>query len=374
MTSQVQTIAISDMNDQFVVIMAGGRGERFWPESRLKKPKHLLPIVGNSPMLRQTLDRLGDGIPKSNVIIITNVEQEAAVRELCCDLPAENIVSEPMGRDTAPAVGLAAVMVKQRNPNGVFCILPADHVIHNDEPFQACLNKGFEIASTSSSLITIGIAPTHPATGYGYIHKGTLLAGFEKEKVYQVERFVEKPNLEKATAYVNSGEYYWNAGMFVWSVAAIEEAIKLFNPSLHKGLTQIETRLQKGEVLQSILAEVYPSLEKISIDFSVMEKAKNVVTIESTFDWDDVGEWPAIERHYDKDDCGNLNSGQVIVKDGENNLVYNDGKRVTALLGVDDLIVVHTADATLICHKSKAQDIKQIVKDLGSNPDTVQFI
>lgn len=370
----MSVVAIMYMNDQYVVIMAGGRGERFWPESRLKKPKHLLPIVGEAPMLRQTLDRLGGLVPKSNVMIITNVEQEDAVRELCDDLPYENIVSEPVGRDTAPAVGLAAVMVKHRNPNGVFTILPADHVIQDDRGFQECLSLGFEVAKSADKLITIGIAPTSPATGYGYIHKGQPISGEWKTNVFEVKRFVEKPNLEKATEYVNSGEYYWNAGMFVWSVSSIESALEMYNPSLSKGLQLVEQRLKAGEQLQGILEEVYPTLDRISIDFSVMEKAQNVVTIESTFDWDDVGEWPAIERHYEKDSDQNVVAGEVIVKSGGGNLVYNDGDRVTALLGVDDLIVVHTGDATLVCHKSKAQDIKQIVKDLGANPDTINFV
>ena len=358
------------MNDQYIVIMAGGRGERFWPESRTSKPKHLLPIVGSSPMLRQTLDRVGNEIPKSNVFIITNVQQEAAIRELCDDLPPENIVSEPVGKDTAPAVGLATVLVKHRNPNGVFAILPADHMIHNADAFQDCLQHAFEVATASNCLTTIGIVPTQPATGYGYIHKGDALKGFEGQGAYQVQQFVEKPDLETATRYVNSGEYFWNAGMFVWSVAAIDEAIQRFNPGLHAGLEKISARLKAREALASILEDVYPTLEKISIDFSVMEKADNVVTIESTFDWDDVGEWTAIERHFEKDPDGNLLAGAGMVKGGKSNLVYNDGKRVTTLLGVDDLIVVHTADAVLVCHKSKAQEIKSVVKELGSNPET----
>ena len=358
------------MNDRFIVIMAGGRGERFWPESRTKKPKHLLPIVGNSPMLRQTLDRVGEGIPKSNIFVITNVQQEAAIREICDDLPAGNIVSEPIGRDTAPAVGLATVLVKSINPNGVFAILPADHMIHDTDAFQSCLNSAFEVATSSGSLTTIGIVPTQPATGYGYIHKGGVLLGFEDRKVYRVNEFVEKPNLQKATEYVDSGEYFWNAGMFVWSVSAIEDAIRQYNPNLHVELAKILERLIAGEPLAAILEDIYPTLEKISIDFSVMEKADNVVTVESSFDWDDVGEWTAIERHFEKDEQENLLRGSAIVKKGNRNLIYNDGKRVTALLGVDDLIVVHTADAVLVCHKSKAQEIKAIVKELGSDPKT----
>lgn len=362
------------MDARYIVIMAGGKGERFWPESRLKRPKHLLPIVGNSPMLRQTLDRIGDTVPRENIIIVTNVTQQAVIREMCPDLPAENVVAEPVGRDTAPAVALSMMLVKQRNPEGVFALLPADHVIHESEGFQSCLKTGFEVATEREVLVTIGIKPTHPATGYGYIQKGRAFEGYEEKSVHHVKRFVEKPDLDKATEYVDSGDYFWNAGMFVWSVNSIEKAFQLYNPGLLQGVGCIEAEMQSGSAFEAALEAVYPSLERISIDFSVMEKATNVVTIESSFDWDDVGEWPAIERHGEKDASGNLLAGLAMVQDASNNIVFNDHKRVTALLGVEDLIVVHTDDATLVCHKSKAQDIKKIVKTLGSNSETEQFI
>jgi len=362
------------MDDQFIVIMAGGRGERFWPESRLKRPKHLLPIVGKRPMLRQTLDRIGDTVPKQNIFIVTNVTQQRAIQEMCPDLPSENVVAEPVGRDTAPAVALSMLLVKRRNPQGVFMLLPSDHIIHDSEGFQQCLRKSFEVACSGELLVTIGIDPTHPATGYGYIHKGEEVTGFEGQHIFKVKRFVEKPNLEKATEYLASNQYYWNAGMFAWSVATIEAAFAKFNPALLEGVRQIEARLQGGETLGAVLSDIYPTLERISIDFSVMEKADNVATIESTFDWDDVGEWPAIERHGDKDPSGNFIAGLGMIEDAANNIVFNDGKRVTALLGVEDLIVVHTDDATLVCHRSKAQDIKKIVKTLSSNPETERFV
>jgi len=362
------------MDDQYIVIMAGGKGERFWPESRLTRPKHLLPIVGKSPMLRQTLDRIGDVVPKENIFIVTNVTQQAPIREMCPDLPSENVVAEPVGRDTAPAVGLSMLLVKQRNPNGIFVLLPADHVIHDSEGFQRCLKKGFSVARSADVLVTIGVAPTQPATGYGYIHKGEPLPGDDGDNVYKVQRFVEKPNLEKAKEYLRSGEYFWNAGMFAWSVDSIESAISKYNPALLEGIVEIQSKVFSGLSLEEALAEVYPNLEKISIDFSIMEKAENVVTIASTFDWDDVGEWPAIERHGNRDEHGNMISGLGLIEDGKQNLVYNDGTRITALLGVEDLIVVHTEDATLVCHRNRAQDIKKVVFRLGQNSDTKVFI
>lgn len=362
------------MQDQFIVIMAGGKGERFWPESRLERPKHLLPIVGSSPMLRQTLDRIGDLVPREHILIITNVSQQSAIREMCPDLPPDNVVAEPVGRDTAPAVGLAMALVRHRNPKAVFALLPADHVIHDAEKFQACLRSGFEVARSQKVLVTIGITPTHAATGYGYIHRGTEWAGHEGRGIYDVKRFVEKPSIERAREYVHSGEYFWNAGMFVWSVESITEAFQLHHPALLEGVNSISQGLRDGRELSELLGATYPTLEKISIDFAMMEKAKNVVTIQSTFDWDDVGEWPAIERHGAKDGEGNLLSGLGVVQQASNNIVYNDGKRITALLGVDDLIVVHTEDATLVCHRSKAQEIKGIVKALGECDSTRGFL
>jgi len=362
------------MDARYIVIMAGGKGERFWPESRLKRPKHLLPIVGDTPMLRQTLDRIGDTVPRENIIIVTNVTQQSAIQEMCPDLPAENVVAEPVGRDTAPAVALSMLLVKQRNPEAVFALLPADHVIHDSEGFQSCLQTAFDVAREQDVLVTIGIKPTHPATGYGYIQKGRALKGYEEKSAHHVMRFVEKPDLGKATEYVDSGEYFWNAGMFVWSIKSIQQAFELYNPGLLEGVGEIETEMETGTAFETALEAVYPKLERISIDFSVMEKASNVVTLESSFDWDDVGEWPAIERHGEKDAAGNLLSGLAMVKDASNNIVFNDRKRVTTLLGVEDLIVVHTDDATLVCHKSKAQEIKELVKSLGSSSETEQFI
>ncbi len=360
--------------NRYVVIMAGGKGERFWPVSRLSRPKHLLPIVGDKPMLRQTVDRLEGLVPAEHVIIVTNKEQEAAIREICPDLPAENIVSEPVGRDTAPAVGLAALLVKKRDPEAIFAMLPADHVIHDVEGFQKVMDSGFELAEAGEVLITIGIAPTHPATGYGYIHKGEMKGSSSQTPAYKVQKFVEKPDTETAQQYLDSGEYYWNAGMFIWSVHSIYKSIEQFNPGLFASLNEIESLTHSGTSLENALADIYPTLEKISIDYSVMEKADNVETIESNFDWDDVGEWPAIERHSDKDEAGNLLSGLGLVSNCSNNIIYNDGERVTAIYGVDELIVVHTADATLICPKSKAQEIKKLVKQLGADARFESFL
>lgn len=363
------------MSENYVVIMAGGRGERFWPESRMNRPKHLLPIVGEHPMLRQAMDRIKGLVPDSRILILTNVDQVDAIRGMCPELPAENIVAEPVGRDTAPAVGLASLLVEQRDPHGVFAILPSDHVVHDAAGFRRVLTKAFEIASQGDQLVTIGIEATHPATGYGYIEKGAELRDARGVSMgFKVERFVEKPDLATANAYVESGRFLWNAGMFVWSVQSIYAAMARHHPSLAQGLARIREAVRGGKTLGEVLALEYPQLDRISIDYAVMEKASNTVVIPSEFDWDDVGEWPAIERHSDKDASGNLLRGLALAVDSRDNIVYNDGGRMTALLGVEDLIVVHTADATLVCPRSKAQEIKKVLKELRDREETRRFL
>lgn len=356
------------MGNRFLVIMAGGRGERFWPQSRLRRPKHLLPIVGGKPMLTQTVDRLEGVVPTENLFVITNREQREAVLEVVPELPPENVVAEPVGRDTAAAVGLAAMLVGQRDPEGVFGILPADHVIRDAGNFRAVLRRAFAVAEATPVLVTLGIRPTNPATGYGYIQRGEALDPAEGGAVYGVRRFVEKPDLEKAKRYLASGDYFWNAGMFVWRVPVLGEAFAKHEPGLWQGLGRIGGRLANGEPLDAVLASVYPELKRISIDYAVMEKAENVVTIETSFDWDDVGEWPAVARHFEADTDGNVARGNVVVQDGGNNIIVSEGEHLVAAVGVEDLIIIHTPDATLVCRKDQAQEIKKVVGRLGADP------
>jgi len=351
--------------NRFVVIMAGGKGERFWPQSRLSRPKHLLPIVGDKPMLTQTVERLGKIVPPGNVLIITNAEQQEAVAEVCPMLPRENIIAEPVGRDTAAAVGLATVLVADRDPNGAFAMLPADHVIHDSDGFQAILDAAFEACESEDTLVTIGIKAAYPATGYGYIERGDVVQKVGDRPVYSVEAFKEKPDEETATGYVESGRYFWNAGMFFWRVPVISAEFEAHTPGLWSALGAIREGLKAGQPLAGLLEEHYPGLEKISVDYAIMEKAKSVQVIESDFDWDDVGEWPAVERHHDRDGQGNVVRGNVVIQEGKGNIVLASGSHTTALIGLDNLIVVHTGDATLVCAKDKAQEIKKLVKRLG---------
>lgn len=316
-------------------------------------------------MLTQTIERLIGLLPAENIIVITNSEQLDGVREVCPMLPEANMVAEPVGRDTAAAVGLAMLLVKQRNPAAAMAMLPADALISDAESFQSALDTAFKAAETSPSMVTLGVQPTEPATGYGYIQCGPVKDVIDNRDVFSVRQFKEKPDLETAKLYLQSGEYFWNAGMFVWTVDTISKALEEFTPTLMTGLLEIEKGMNDGKDLVSLLGELYPELEKISVDFAIMEKADNVLTLAATFDWDDVGAWPAIERHFPADKTGNVNKGEARFLECSNNIVVSSKDHLVALIGVEDLIVVNTSDATLVCSKDRAQKIKEMVRSLG---------
>ena len=362
------------MAERFVVIMAGGKGERFWPQSRLTTPKHLLPIVGDTTMLAQTVDRVTGAVPRENVFVLTTQAQLAGCRQACPELPAANIVAEPMGRDTAAATGLAMLLVKQRSPQAAFAMLPADHVIHDVAEYGKLLAVAFAAAESADKLVTLGIKPTTPETGFGYIQQAGPWKEFSGRPVMAVKRFVEKPDLPTAQGYLSSGEYFWNAGMFVWRVPVVEAAFKAHAPELYAGLARLEAAAQSPGGWAAALAEVYPNLPRISVDYALMEKSTNVVVVPATFDWDDVGSWPAIAKHFKPDASGNVLRGASMVEGGRDNIVVSTDGHLTAVVGASDLIVVHTAEATLVCHKDKAQDIKALLKRLADDPEKKKFL
>ena len=356
------------MNNRYAVIMAGGRGERFWPQSRLHRPKQLLPIVGDKPMIAQTVDRLKGIVPPERIFIITNQEQRAGTVAACPGVPASQIVGEPVGRDTAAAVGLAVMLVSRLDPTASLALLPADAAIHDDAGFRRALESAFVVAGRAPRLVTVGILPTGPATGYGYIHKGARDEDASGLPVFDVRRFVEKPDLEKAREYVASGEFLWNAGMFVWSVPTIVAAFEKNAADIWKALGSIGVSLDRGKSLDATLREIYPLIPKISVDYAILEKADNVSCVPAVFDWDDVGEWPAIARHDKPDASGNILRGDAVVLDGRDNIVVSENGHLLAVLGVHDLVVVHTPDATMVIPKSRAQDVKKLVQHIATKP------
>jgi mannose-1-phosphate guanylyltransferase len=362
------------MPERYVVIMAGGRGERFWPQSCEATPKHLLPIVGDKSMLAQTVDRVAGIVPRENICVLTTRSQFDGCRAACPDLPAENIVAEWVGRDTAAATAVAMLMVKRKNPNAAFAMLPADHVIHDTAEYQKLLNVAFESAEMADVLVTLGIKPTAPETGFGYIQQSGLWQTVGGRQVMKVKRFVEKPNLETAKAYLASGEYYWNAGMFVWRVPVVEAAFKAHAPEFYTGVQKFEEFVKLPKDWDEALKTIHPTWQRISVDYALMEKSPNVVVVPATFDWDDVGAWPAIAKHFTPDAAGNVLRGTAMVEAGSNNIVVSTDGHLTAVIGASDLVVVHTPQATLVVPKEKAQEIKALLKRLADDPAKKKFL
>ncbi len=360
--------------NRFVIIMAGGRGERFWPVSRKKTPKQLITLLEGRSFLQQAVDRVLPLVPFKNIYIITNAEQSKEVRRQLPKLPKENVVAEPVGRDTCAAVALGAAIVGARSVDAVMAVLPADHVIPAPKAFQRVLTDAFEVAQRTRVIVTIGIPPTEPATGYGYIHVGesipvSLGAKEYKTKISRVQRFVEKPNQEKAQEYIDSGEYCWNAGMFIWSYQTIMEGLELHCPELAEASKRWLVASTKSR-LDRVLAKEYPAIKKISIDFALLEKAKNVVVAAGDFAWDDLGAWTALARHLKPDGAGNCAVADLVQVDSARNIVFDartKNRTTIALVGITDSIIVQTDDSTLVAHKSQAQKIKDLVHQLGES-------
>jgi len=365
----------SNQSDRFVIIMAGGRGERFWPVSREKTPKQLIKLIGDRSFLQQAVDRCLPVVPLKNILIITNAAQVAEVRKQLPKLPKENVVAEPVGRDTCAAVTLGAAIVGARSVNAVMAVLPADHVIPEAKKFQQVLADAFDLASRGQVIVTIGIKPTEPATGYGYIRTGTELpppSGVKKYRTtfFKAEQFVEKPNYETALNYLTSGQYRWNAGMFVWSFVTITNALEKHQPEMNAACHRwFEAAVKKK--LDRVLAKEYPDIKKVSVDYAIMEHAQNVVVADGAFDWDDLGAWPALARHLKADAEGNCAVGEFIHVDGARNIIYDarskDRRTPIGCAGLRDSILVLTDDAVLLAHKSQAQKIKELVKKFAAD-------
>lgn len=354
------------MNERFyAVILAGGKGERFWPLSTSRMPKQLLSLVGGKPLLAQAVDRLHGLIPPSHVFVITNKDLVAATQKAAPALPLKNIVGEPFGRDTAAAIAVGAAFVKKRNPDGVFCVLTADHVMGDVPLFSRTLKACMNRAQRERELITIGIKPRSPDTGYGYIEADTRSRKADGVSFCSARRFVEKPDLGKAKKYIAAGNFYWNSGMFAWSVATIEEAFRKHRPALFDLMNRLVKVAGKPQFDQA-LRRGYEPLEKISIDFALMEKADNIVMARGVFPWDDVGSWTALENHIPKNREGNVLVGTCESVQAHNNVVLSKD-RLTALIGVRDLIVVQALGVTMICPKDRAQDVKKLVEKLKSS-------
>lgn len=348
----------------YAVIMAGGVGARFWPRSREKKPKQLIKIFGENTLIQDTVKRLEGLIDVKNIFVITNKIQKLKIKEQLPDIPEENIIDEPFGKNTAACIGLASILVKNVNPDAVTVVLPADHYIKDKEKFQNTIRRAAECAYNSKKLVTIGITPTRPETGYGYIQ----FDGEIEDNIYRVLTFAEKPNLATAKRFIQSGDFLWNSGMFIWKVETILNEMKEHMPELSSGLDEIESAIG-GIDFNKTLTTVYGQLRSVSIDYGIMEKSKSVVLTKGEFDWSDVGSWETVYELTDKDDNGNANVGDVYYTNSYNSYVYAPNK-FSALIGVENIIVINTNDSLLICKRENAQDVKQVVDYLKMNNKT----
>ena len=358
----------SPMDDNtYAVILAGGKGERFWPLSTSRTPKQVLSLFGGRTLLAMAVDRLKGILPPERVFVITSADLVEVTREAAPMLPADNVVGEPVARDTAAACALGLALVKAKNPSGAFAVLTADQIIGDVEIFQATLRESFALALRDDVLVTIGIEPTSPSTGYGYIDSGDVIAESGGITFRRASTFVEKPDLATAERYLAAGNFFWNAGMFIWSVTAFEKALRAHRPPLAAMVATLVPHVGTCEFFD-VLSEVYGPLQKISVDYAIMEPAKNIVMARGTFAWDDVGAWPALERHFAPDAAGNVSIGTSETVDSSGNVIVSQN-RLTALVGVHDMVVVQAMGVTLICPKARAQDVKKMVTLLASKSE-----
>jgi mannose-1-phosphate guanylyltransferase len=343
----------------YAVIMAGGVGSRFWPRSKEKSPKQLLKIFGNNSMIQDTVYRLKDIVENEDVFIITNKIQKPEILNQLPEIPEENIIEEPFGRNTAACIGLASIIIKAKQEDAVMIVLPADHIIKNIKEFHSTLQSAAQFAYDSKGLVTIGIPPARPETGYGYIQID------EKEvnkNIYKVYTFAEKPNYATAVRFLESGDFFWNSGMFIWRADTILDEIRIHMPDLYDGLQEINSDLNTGK-FEKTLSIVYGQLKNISIDYGIMEKSQKVYLTKGNFSWSDVGSWEEVYQLTPKDDDGNAKVGNIYTEMTVDSYIYSPNK-FTSVIGLDNVIVINTDDALLVCRRDHSQDVKKVIDHL----------
>jgi len=365
-------------NNLSVCIMAGGVGQRFWPRSRETNPKQLLNIVGDKPLITQTAERNFVSVSPEQLYVITTKGQAEDISNALETVPKQNIIGEPYGRNTAPCIGLVCALLAAKNPGTVLAVVPADHWIPDADIYSRTICDAAEIASREKALVTLGIKPRGPETGYGYILAGEKIDFSGKTKFSEVNKFIEKPDKKKAEKLISAGNAFWNAGMFVFQVSEMLKAFSDFLPEFYEGLQNISNAAgsESGtgtSNLEKIIEEVYSNAPKISIDYAIMEKAENVIVGHCDFKWDDVGSWSSVSTHWPTDEKSNAVRGNVVTVDSSNCVIENTGRGVVGLVGVDNIIVVQTDDAILVCRKDKDQDVKKLVEKLKADPELIKF-
>ena len=347
----------------YAVIMAGGSGTRFWPLSRRKRPKQLLTLFGQGTLLEQTVKRIRGLIPAERTYILTNELLRDEVQRSLPSIPPDQIVAEPAARNTAPTIGLAAHEILRRNPDGVMVVLPSDHVIRKPGVFRRCLRAACQFASAEGRSVILGLKPTEPHTGYGYVRLGAKEDSLNGQEVFRAKRFTEKPPLATARRYVASGQYLWNGGMFIWRASTVLRNLEKYQPEMARGLAEIAAA--GGIHSQKALRRLYPRLEKISVDFALMEKISNVYAVAADFGWSDVGSWSVAYDLNPKDGHGNVRPRHSLCLDSQGNMIVSPRKFVVTV-GVQGLVIVETDDALLVCAREHSQDVGKAVQELDS--------
>jgi len=345
------------------LIMAGGKGERFWPKSRTNLPKQFLNISGNKSMIQQAVQRLEKLMNIQRIFVVTNELYAELIRAQIPHLPAENIIIEPVGRNTAPCIALSTLYIEERYPDSTIIVLPSDHIIKNEDEFVDILRTATEVSQQGENIVTLGITPTYPETGYGYIESSNEKTVVNSLEVHKVNRFVEKPDSDTAKDYLLAGNYFWNSGMFIWKSSTILKNFERYMPELYEITLNIKMNISEGAPPEYLNRE-FMQMPDVSIDYGIMERAERIYVIPCKFGWDDVGSWNALDRINDRDDNGNVIRGNILNIDTKRCIIESNNGKLVATLGIEDLIVVDTEDVTLICSKEKAQEMKLLIKEL----------
>lgn len=347
----------------YAIILAGGSGTRFWPFSTKIRPKQFISLDhGGESLLRLTFERIKDTVPPSRVYVVTSAAQRDMTAKELPELDLENIIGEPVARNTAAAIGYAVIRITRTDPQSGFIILPSDHLIENTDSFVNTIAAGAQVAAKTDSIVTFGIAPAGPSTAYGYIKKGAEHASIGDVSVYEADEFAEKPDIETAKKFVDSGEYFWNSGIFIFKNTSFLKAMEKYLPKHHKAMLKIQDSIQSREE-ETITVKEYYALESVSIDHGILEKAENVKMAESNFDWKDVGSWSSMEQVLSKDSDNNAAKGDSVTLDSKDNVIVSEDG-VIAAVGVEGLVIIHTPKATLVCKKEDAEKVRDVVEKL----------
>jgi mannose-1-phosphate guanylyltransferase len=342
--------------------MAGGSGTRFWPRSRVKKPKQYLNIFGDQSLIQETVHRFAQFLPESSIYVISAQTQKEVLEEQTTRLLKENLIYEPVGKNTLPAIGLAALFMEEKDPQGIMIVSPSDHLIQNDQLFRQTIESASLIAEKTDGIVTIGITPKYPATGYGYVQTSEEIMIGQSIRSFSVNKFVEKPNAEVAAGYLEQGGFFWNSGIFVFKVSVFLNSVREFAPSLYSDLLKIKEVIGTDS-FESTLDKIYRAVESISIDYGILEKAKNVYLVQGDFIWNDLGSWEEVYKYDKKDQDQNARTGEVIFCNTKNSYVYAQDSLI-AVVGLEDVIVVQEGDTILVCKRDQTENVKQVVGEI----------